>query len=760
MTTTTIRVFVLYCFLVVLCATSRAQSTVSSARALEPLPVEIASTAKSFAPVEINVSPDGEWVAYTLTDPRRRKLQGIPSDQWKAFTCTGAPYTLADTDLLISNTKTGQTINVSSGTGANWGPSWSPDGKSLAFYSDRAGKAHVWIWERSTQKLRALTTAVVHPRLRFEKIFWTPDSRQVLTKILGSTQTLDDCFDGTTRREPFDPAARSIYSSENSPLKLPPSTDSYLGDLAMLDTRTGAVERIVRQEKIVAYSLSPSGDRVIYVSPTQLKPANQFLFTNNLSLVSVSNGQIERVSNFSPGVPSLPASWSPDGQTIAYISDSECFLWSRGEQPRAVSSTTRVRFTQTPLWDKNGQNLYVLGENKIWRILVTEAKATAITTAWTRQIKGIVSRHDGQQIWSPDKNESIYVNTSDSATKQEGFYRVDSRTGDFVKALETNISINPLLSGASQDDEFLVYAAQNAQQEQNLWITKLDFAKHRQLTHVNPELERYPAGEARLIEYSTSDGTELRSTLLLPVNYQSGRRYPLVVWVYGGSLLSANLNRYGGSGNEHFNLQLFASRGYAVLLPDTPLAVGTPMQDLAKTVLPAVDKAIEMGVADSDRLGVMGVSFGGYSTLALLVQTVRFKAAVMDVGIGNLSSMYGVMLKNGMPFGTSWAEEGQGRMGGPPWQFPDRYVQNSPVFYLNKIETPLLISQGGLDIAPFHADEIFVGLRRLGKKVVYVRYENEGHGTEYYSNRIDYWTRVIEWFASHLSSDSHRPSSY
>ncbi|HEX5602211.1 MAG TPA: prolyl oligopeptidase family serine peptidase, partial [Pyrinomonadaceae bacterium] len=195
-----------------------------------------------------------------------------------------------------------------------------------------------------------------------------------------------------------------------------------------------------------------------------------------------------------------------------------------------------------------------------------------------------------------------------------------------------------------------------------------------------------------------------------------------------------------------------SSRGYAVLLPDTPLAVGTPVQDLAKTVLPAVDKAIEMGVADPDRLGVMGTSYGGYSTLALIVQTTRFKAAMMDVGFGNLTSHYGVMLKNGMPFGVAWAEEGQGRMGGPPWQFPERYIQNSPAFFLNKIETPLLISHGAMDVSPYHADEIFVGLRRLGKKVAYVRYENEGHGIEYPSNRIDHWNRIFKWFETHLRS--------
>ena len=732
--------------------------SLSAQSSLQPLPVETASTAKSFAAVEFDLSPDGAWVAYTLTDPRRRKLQGLPSDEWKAFTCTSTPFLLANTDLLISNTKSGQTINISSGKGANWAPSWSPDGKSLAFYSDRSGKAHVWIWERSTGTLRALTTAVVHARSRLEKIFWTPDSRQVVTKITGNTQTFD-CFDGTARREPYDPAARSVYESESSALKLPSSMDSFIGDLAILDTHSGSVQRIVKQEKIVVYSLSPSGDRIVYASPTQPRPDNELLYTYNLSVVSLAHGQTERVKDFSPGAPSLPASWSPDGQTVAYISDGECFIWSRGEQPRKVSASARVRFVQTPLWDKHGQTIYVPGDNKIWRIPTTGAKATAITATWNRQIRSIVSRHDGQQIWSPD-GESIYVSISNSVTKQEGFYRVDSRTGEFSKRLEADISINPMLRGVSHDDELMIYAAENARQELNLWITNRDFTNFRQLTHVNPDLERYPAGDARLIDYSTADGKKLQATLLLPVNYQSNVRYPLVVWVYGGSMLSANVNRYGGAGNEHYNLHLFSSRGYAVLLPDTPLTVGTPLQDLAKTVLPAVDKTIEMGIADPDRLGVMGASYGGYSTLALLVQTVRFKAAVMDVGFGNLSSMYGAMLKSGRASGVGWAEDGQGRMGGPPWQFPERYVQNSPAFFLNKIETPLLISQGGMDVSPFLADEIFVGLRRLGKKVVYVRYENEGHGVEHPSNRIDYWNRILGWFASTLRSVAQQqPSS-
>jgi dipeptidyl aminopeptidase/acylaminoacyl peptidase len=736
----------LFCVLLVPLVGSSAQTAT-----VGPLPVEVASAAKSFAPIDIAVSPDGLWVAYTLADPRRRKLQGLRSDEWKTFTCSGAPYLLANTDLVIANTKTGEVIDISSGKGANWGPSWSPDGKSLAFYSDRSGKAYLWMWERSTGRLRALTSAVVHVRFAFEKINWTSDGRQVLTKVLGDTQRLKDCFDGSTSRPPFNPAAKSIYDSQSPPLKLPAFTDSFRADLALLDTRTGSVKRLARQEKIVAYTISPSGDRVVYMSPTQVKPANPLLFNYALSVVSILNGQVERVRDVSPGVPSLPASWSPDGQTLAYISDGECFIWRRGEQPRKVSTTARVRFSQTPLWDEAGRSIFLIGDNKIWRSSGEEAKAIALTKTWSRQIRGIVSRYDGQ-LWSRDRGESFYVITNNPETKQEGFYRIDSGTGDFIKVLESDISINPMLRAVSP--EFLVYAAEDARHEQNLWILKPDFADSRQLTRINPELERYPTGAARLIEYAAADGKKLRATLLLPVNYQPDQRYPLIVWVYGGSMLSDRINRYGATANEQYNMQLLAARGYAVLLPDTPLTVGTPMSDLAKTILPGVDKAIEMHIADPDRLGIMGISYGGYSTLSLLVQTTRFKAAVMDVGIGSLSGQYGVMLKNGAAAGVAWAEEGQGRMGGPPWQFPERYVQNSPFFYLDKVQTPLLISQGAMDIAPFLSDEIFVGLRRLGRKVVYVRYENEGHGIEFYNNRVDYLNRVIEWFDSHLNAKS------
>src|SRR5829696_4908773 len=265
MKATALRSLTVVCFLIAAYLSSAGQNSITSSTINAPLPVETASSAKSFAPSNIDLSPDGLWVAYTLSDPLRRKLQGRPSDSLSPFLCSGSLYLFSDSDVLITNTQTGQTINISTGVGANWGPRWSPDGNSLAFYSDRTGKAHIWIWQKSTRKLRRLTAAVVHVRSQIERILWSADSRRVVTKVLGAGQTLDDCFDGTLGSRPPDAAARAIYKAE-SPIPLP-SANTLLADLAVLDVATGKVNRIVRQEKITAFSLAPAGDSIVFSSP-------------------------------------------------------------------------------------------------------------------------------------------------------------------------------------------------------------------------------------------------------------------------------------------------------------------------------------------------------------------------------------------------------------------------------------------------------------------------------------------------------------
>jgi dipeptidyl aminopeptidase/acylaminoacyl peptidase len=304
----------------------------------------------------------------------------------------------------------------------------------------------------------------------------------------------------------------------------------------------------------------------------------------------------------------------------------------------------------------------------------------------------------------------------------------------------------------------VVYQSESASESEDLWVAGAAFATPRRLTTLNPQLARYALGKARLVEYRSLDGTPLRGTLLLPAGYEPGRRYPLVVWVYASDQGSRNLNRFGLVGISAYNFHMLTTRGYAVLWPDIPVHIGTPMRDLMKSVMPAVDKAIELGIADPERLAVMGQSNGGYSTISLLVQTARFQAAVMNAGFGDLVGFYGSMSpRDGAGSWHPWLEQQGGAMGVPPWEAPLRYVENSPIFFLDRVRTPLLIQAGGADwpIVPY-SDQVFVGLKRLGKEVTYLRYGGEGHVLAQYPNLVDYWKRVIAFYDEKLKG--HAPA--
>jgi dipeptidyl aminopeptidase/acylaminoacyl peptidase len=178
------------------------------------------------------------------------------------------------------------------------------------------------------------------------------------------------------------------------------------------------------------------------------------------------------------------------------------------------------------------------------------------------------------------------------------------------------------------------------------------------------------------------------------------------------------------------------------------------MLDLAKSVLPGVNKTIDLGIVDPDHIGIMGHSNGGYSTVALIVQTNRFKAALEISGTADLWSLYGEMGEDGTAFGVSILEHGQDAMGGTPWEFRERYIENSPAFYLDRVETPLLVVQGSEDtgVAPFLGDQLFIALRRLGKEVTYAKYQGEEHSPANwtYVNQVDLCERMIAWFDTHL----------
>jgi dipeptidyl aminopeptidase/acylaminoacyl peptidase len=352
------------------------------------------------------------------------------------------------------------------------------------------------------------------------------------------------------------------------------------------------------------------------------------------------------------------------------------------------------------------------------------------------------------------------VVTHDDERKQDGVYAIDYKTGKSQALMEQGQCYTCILDepsiAASPDGGRIAFIAEDAAHSPDLWLSDIGLQSHRQLTHLNPDFDAHLMGTARVVDWLSDDGQPLRGALLLPSHYQPGKRYPLITYVYGGSLLSNRFDRFGFAMDGPLNMQLLATRGYAVFLPDAPQGRVTPMLDLAKTILPGINRVIDLGIADPDRLGIMGHSYGGYSVLSLIVLTTRFKAAIELAGVSDLLSSYSEMKDDGTAYGIAVSEQGQEAMDGTPWDHRDKFIENSPFFYLDRIRTPLLIAQGTKDtvVAPFLADQVFVALRRLGKEVEYAKYDGEAHSPAQewnYSNQVDLCNRMLHWWDDHLN---------
>jgi dipeptidyl aminopeptidase/acylaminoacyl peptidase len=261
----------------------------------------------------------------------------------------------------------------------------------------------------------------------------------------------------------------------------------------------------------------------------------------------------------------------------------------------------------------------------------------------------------------------------------------------------------------------------------------------------------------KIIDFYTLHGEHVRASLLLPSDFKADTKYPMVVFVYGGDNGSDKANRFAFGWGGAFNPQMWASRGYAVLYPDIPLHPGTPIDDLVSAVIPAVNRAVELGVADPQRLALMGQSFGGYNTIALLTRTSIFKAAVATSAASTDLFMGYSFFMNGEAPWQGYYEEGQGGMKGSPWQYKTRYYENSPFFFLENVTTPLMIQRGTTDDISIQSGNVYNALKRLGKDVEFLEYEHENHVVQQPVNVIDFWNRRIAWLERYLQPEA-RPS--
>jgi dipeptidyl aminopeptidase/acylaminoacyl peptidase len=718
------------------------------------LPVEDAVMPREIAPgSSISFSHDSKYVAYTITRGHWGTTQNIAE---------GVPWFARAADIHVIDLSTNKDETITGGIGSNWEPVWSPDRSLLAFLSDRAsaGKINLWLWNAADKTMKMASSL----EAKCCDVEWTKDGRGIVfpTSIgseAGGVPPKQNLQGAGAANVPGVRVYESARTSAESATANPWSLDDYSAELIWIDLATGS-SRAVFLGKIGTYKLSPDGSRLATSIATRFENpgSQQMLF--DVVMLSLASGERQVVlSDVRLGPDGSGLSWSPDSRRLFVqlknvTENTYCYKvvnLAKGDvltlfEPKQSSSGHGAT---APVWDELSQFVYFAHNGELWRGDAVQGTAHEIARIPGRRIVDRVVLRNG----------SALVITHDDNGKQDGVYEVNLTTGHSKGLMESGqcymCSLNEGSLLMSPNGQRIAFVSQDSAHSPELWMADPEFKSLQQLTHLNPQFDSEAMGKARLIDWLSDDGSRLHGALLLPSNYRSGERYPLVVYAYGGVSLSDHFDRFGLAGSGPFNMQLLATRGYAVLLPDAPQRVGTPMLDLAKAVLPGVNKAIELGVADPDRLAVMGHSHGGYTTLSLIVQTGRFKAAISIDGDSDLIGSYGEMDENASAYGVAIAEHGQEAMGGTPWERREAFIENSPFFYFDRIQTPLLIVQGSKDtsVAPFLGDQIFVALRRLGKEAVYAKYEGERHSPSQewsYEHQVDLSYRMIRWLEGHM----------
>ena len=387
----------------------------------------------------------------------------------------------------------------------------------------------------------------------------------------------------------------------------------------------------------------------------------------------------------------------------------------------------------------------------IWKMPADGGKAVQLTSDGQRdQVRYQRRMVLDQEEKGIDLSKPQYFSAYGEWTKKAGYLRLEPN-GSAKRLVFDDAAYRRLLK-AEKADVFLL-SKETAITAPDLYVSGATLNDARKLTDLMSQEKNYTMGSGTmLVIYVGTDGKKLQGALFLPTNYQAGKAYPTVVYIY--EKLSQGLNSYmppivGGGG---FNRSYYTSHGYAVLTPDITYRLNDPGVSAKESVLPALQAAIATGVVDAKRVGLQGHSWGGYQTAFLVTQTDAFKAASAGAALTNMISMYSLVYKNSGSTNQAIFESSQGRFLGAYNDHWEAYVRNSPVFFAKNVKTPLLMLQNDVDGAVDYTQgvEYFNTLRRAGKDVIMLEYSGENHGLVKKPNQKDYMQRMKEFFDFHL----------
>jgi dipeptidyl aminopeptidase/acylaminoacyl peptidase len=461
------------------------------------------------------------------------------------------------------------------------------------------------------------------------------------------------------------------------------------------------------------------------------------------------------------------AQLSYDARYVIFFDRGSWFTYNlaTGRETNITANATGVRFDQETFstpgvpgawgvagWTKGDQSVLLYDRFDIWEIDPTGVRAPVVVTDSVGRRENITFRISSleprEERWT-DPSKPLFLTAFDEDTKESGFYRdrLDSRMPP------EKILMDPVRYGTpvkARNADVYMLTKSTFVEFPNLWVGP-SLTSMTKISDANPWQSEYNWGTAELVTWMSMDGKPLQGILYKPENFDPNRKYPMISYFYED--LSDGLYGYvAPNGRNVINPTHYVSNGYLVFEPDIYYEIGHPGASAVKSIVPGVMKLLERGYVDPKGLGLQGQSWGGYQTAYIITQTQMFSAAMAGAPVANMTSAYG-----GIRWGSGIArsvqyEEGQSRIGASIWDQPDLYIENSPLFHLPRVTTPLFIMSNDMDDAVpwYQGIELYVGMRRLGKEVYLINYNNDVHNPASRANQKDIAMRMQQFFDNKL----------
>src|SRR5262245_42659255 len=670
----------------------------------------------------VAVSPDGRRVAYVLTDM---------NDEWNIQEPRPTGHVVVQT---LASDRPGAPHALTAGAVHSAFPVWSPDGHRLAFIREEQSGGRVIIWDAE----RDVMTTVGEPfsARAYLAPQWESSGRSLIVAV-----PIPDRPAPTYR----------VRSVKNTDTRIPGDqffTDERRAGLTAIDAVRGKGSALVSDPIVLrSFRLSPTGRDLLFVAPDPATLGVIGKEQNDTFVLSIAGTR--------PATPRRLTergrfSWAPDGTRLLFTKGGRLMSLPADGGAAAPWRDAFSLSTSEPIWSPDGTRFAALVASptlsdpeiepvKPGMYTIAQPFMDLYVIAADGTSRNVTSGVDDQisdPVWAPD-GSAVYFRAVDNKSYDETLFKYTPADQKLQRVTQGQESYGRLVATSRG----VVLPIEDATHPEDLWF--IDGSGRTRITNLNPELTRFTFSKPELFWYFNADGERLGALLYRPAGLRPGDKAPVITWVY--EKMTPAIHRFNARD------QMFISHGYAMLMPNVKIKVGQTADSYEKCVIPAVNAARGMGFS-SGRFGLWGHSFGAYATSNLITRTNIFAAAVSGATPPELFRNWA----SGRDRDSRNIETGQARMGGSPFEHPERYLSQSAFFHLDKVTTPVLILHGEKDLTILfgEGEMMFYALRQLGKTAELVAYANGDHSLSRHSlaDALDVNRRILEWFDRYLKT--------